>query len=240
MAICAILVLPIALTKVRWDIKLTVLLAYAFQLISYTLFPVHIYYFIPLFVYSPLIIYFFRNHKATWTTYLCFILIATISVITNFNIVTLTTGKFPNSVTECARIINSDPSTNKKVLTFCSRDTGIYLLTDQLPPNPHFFVPNVKIPEIKTEQAITIAQGDIEYLIQKKYINTSIIPYYETKIPGNYELIFQKRELYRYHFLINPKMHLWNLGYTQYFMKHIMTPGQEYQTFHLYKKRPTQ
>ncbi len=239
-AACAILTLPVALLKVRWDIKLTVVLAYALQLLSYALFPVHIYYFIPLFVYSPLIVYFIRNHKTTWTTYLTFAVVATISVATNFNIVTLINGSFPCSVTECARIVNSDASPSKKVMTFFSKDTGIYLLTDQLPPNPHFFLPNITIPEIKSEQVDVVAKGDIKYLIQKDYMNAILSQYYNTEIPTGYELVLQKRELYRFHFLINPRMHLWNLGYTQKWLKHIMKPDKDYQTFYLYRKATTE
>lgn len=237
--LCAALVIPVALTRARWDIRLTVVLAYAFQMLSYTFFQVHIYYFIPLFVFSPLIIYYFRNHKATCWTYISFAGVAAISIVTNFNVVSLLTDRFPNSVTECANIINSDTSTNKKVLTFCSRDTGIYLLTDQLPPNKHFFVPNVKIPEIRTEQANTLKKKDIKYLIRKKDMNTSIIPYYEAEIPQGYELILQKKELYRYHLLTNPMMFLWNLGYTQGWLRHMMEPGQEYQSIFLYRKSQT-
>ncbi len=238
--LCIVLVLPVALLRVRWDIKLTVALAYALQLISYTFFSVHIYYFIPLFVYAPLVIYFFRNHTATRVTYSVFALIATISAITNFNIVTLLTDRFPSIVTECAEIINEDTSTDKKVLTFSSKDTGIYIITDQLPPNPHYFVTNLQIPETKIEQANTLAKGDIKYLIRKEYTNKTIFQYYNASIPQDYELVFQKSELRRYHFLINPKMHLWNLGYTQGWLKHIMTPGQEYQSMFLYRKNAVQ
>lgn len=240
MAMCAALVVPVALIKVRSDIRLTVTLAYAFQMLSYTFFTVHIYYFIPLFVFSPLVIYFLRNREATWVTYACFVALATVSVATNFNIITLLTGRFPSAVTDCADIINCDTDNNKKVLTFCSRDTGIYLLTDQLPPNRHFFIPNVKIPEIKTEQASTLAENDIKYLIRKKDMNTNIIPYYETDIPPNYELILQKQELYRYRILINPLKHLWSLEYTQVVLSHIMEqPDWEYQRLYLYRKSPT-
>ena len=236
-ALCAMLVIPVALIRVQRDIRLTVVPAFALQMLSYTLFTVHIYYFIPLFVFSPLTIYFLRKGKTTWMTYLCFAVLATVSTATNFNVITLLTGRFPNAVTDCAQVINSDTENNKKVLTFCSRDTGIYLLTDQLPPNRHFFVPNVKIPEIRTEQANTLARGDIKYLIRKKDINTNIIPYYETEVPQGYNLILHTKELYRYRVLINPLKYLWSLGYTQGLLAHIMTKNDwEYQTFYLYRK----
>ncbi len=240
LALCVVLVAPVALAKVRWEIKLTVALAYLSLLLSYTFMKAHIYYFVPLFVFSPLIIYLFRNHKATWRTYLCFVLVATASISINFNIVTLLTGKFPCTITEYAQIINSDTSSNKKVLTFSSHDTGIYVLTNQLPPNKHFYMPNIKIPEIKVEQANTLAKGDIKYLIRKTDDNPGEIQlYYNAEIPKDYELILQKREPYRYRFITSPMMHLWSLGYTQRWLKHIMAPCQEYQTFYLYRKITT-
>ena len=140
-------------------------------------------------------------------------------------------------VVKCAQIINDDPSADKKVLTFCSRDTGIYLLTDQLPPNKFFFVPNLILPDIRNNQAQTIEQGDIKYLIRKDDKNKNVIPFYETEVPDDYELIFHGQEVFRHRFLINPLMFLWNLGYTQPLLKGIVEPEREYQDMLLYRKR---
>ena len=237
LAICAVLILPVAFLKVRWDVKLPVLCAYSLQMLSYTLLTVHLYYFIPVFVYLPLTIYFLRKHRATRLTYLVMAIVSLLAMATNFNIVSLLSGRFPNSVVECAKIINADTSANKKVLTFCSRDTGIYLLTDQLPPNKYFFIPNLIIPEIKVELAKTLAKGDIMYLIRKDEKNKNVVPFYETRVPEDYELIFHKKELFRHRFLLNPLMFIWNLCYTQPLLKGFVEPKREYQEILLYRKR---
>lgn len=237
LAICAILILPVAITKVRRDVKLPVLCAYSFQLLSYALLTLHLYYFIPLFVYAPLVVYFLRNHRATRLTYVSMAGIVLLAAVTNFNIVSLLSGRFQNTVVKCAEIINEDSSANKKVLTFCSRDTGIYLLTDQLPPNKFFFVPNLILPDIRDNQAQTIEQGDIKYLIRKDDKNKNVVPFYETEVPDDYELIFHGQEVFRHRFLINPLMFLWNLGYTQPLLKGIVEPEREYQDMLLYRKR---
>lgn len=237
LAICAILILPVTMIRARWDVKLPIICAYSLQMLSYALFTLHLYYFIPLFVYSPLMIYFLRNHKSTKFTYFTMVGIILLATATNFNIVSLLSGRFQSTVLECARIINEDSSNNKKVLTFCSRDTGIYLLTDQLPPNRYFFVPNLIIPEIKTDQAQTIAQGDIKYLIRKDDKNKNVVPFYETEVPDDYELIFHKQEPFRHRFIISPIMFLWSLGYTQPFLDGFIEPKREFQDILLYRKR---
>ncbi len=237
LAICAILVLPAAIIKVRWDVRVVVLVPFILQMLSYALFTVHLYYFIPLFAYFPLFIFFLRRQRTTKVSYVVMLVLAVLSVITNFNIVTLISGTFPNTIKEYAKIINEDMSVCKRVLTFSSRDVGIHLLTDQLPPIKYFFIPNIIKPEIKEEQSRALATGDIKYLVRKYDDNQYVVPYYEIKVPENYELICQKQELLRHRFFLNPFMFLWNLGYTQPLLNHFMEPKREYQTIVLYRKR---
>lgn len=213
-AIATVLVLPVAFTKVRRDVRLLVVMCYGMQIVSFTLWPVHIYYFLVLFVYSPLVIYFLRNVRETWQAKSVMCLVATVAVATSYNFVTLVSGTFHSGIIPIAKYVDAHKDRRDDVLTFSSHETGIYLLADVLPPNRFFFAPNSTKPEVRTEQKECIERVRPKFLIRKVDPVKSALKYYESPIPPGYRQVCHERELFRYHFLLNPNMFMRNLMYS--------------------------
>ena len=237
LAITAVLVLPIAFTKVRRDVRLLIVTCFGLQMLSFTLWSVNIYYFLVLFAYAPLAIYFLRNVRATITAKTVLLLVGILATATSYNFVTLVNGTFHRGIIPIAQYVNKHKTGDRDVLTFSSHETGIYLLADVLPPNRFFFAPNATKPEIKAEQAECIRTRKPRFLIRKTDPVKTTLQYYEMPIPDNYGLICHERELFRYHFLLNPKMFLWNLGYTQELMKGLVDENAEQQNLYLYERK---
>ena len=235
--ITAALVLPIAFTKVRRDVRLLIVTCFGLQMLSFTLWSVNIYYFLVVFVYAPLAIYFLRNVRATRTAKTVLLLVGTLATATSYNFVTLVNGTFHHGIIPIAQYVNKHKTGDRDVLTFSSHETGIYLLADVLPPNRFFFAPNATKPEIKAEQAECIRTRKPRFLIRKTDPVKTTLQYYEMPIPDNYGLVCHERELFRYHFLLNPKMFLWNLGYTHGLMKGIVDENAEQQNLYLYERK---
>ncbi|MBO4662331.1 MAG: hypothetical protein J5630_06490 [Bacteroidaceae bacterium] len=236
LAIAAILVLPVAFTKVRWDFRLLVVMCYGLQMLSFTLWSVNIYYFLVVFVYAPLVIYFLRNVECKRIAASIMILTGIIATATSYNFVTLVNGTFHRGIIPIAQYVNAHKTKTEDVLTFSSHETGIYLLADVLPPNRFFFAPNATKPEIRTEQAECIRNQKPKFLIRKTDPVKTTLVYYDMPIPEDYRLVCHERELFRYHFLLNPKMFLWNLGYTQGLMKNLVDKNTEQQNLYLYER----
>lgn len=238
LAIAAILVLPIAFTKVRWDVRLLVVTCYGLQMLSFTLMCVHIYYFLVLFAYAPLVVYFLRNVAATRITKIVLLLVGIIATATSYNFVTLVNGTFHRGIIPIARYVNQHKTNDHDVLTFSSHETGIYLLADVLPPNRFFFAPNAIKPQIKAEQTECIRKQRPKFLVRKTDpVQSSILRYYDMPIPKEYKLVLNEKELFRYHFLINPKMFLWNLGYTHGLMRGMVDENAKQQNLYLYERK---
>lgn len=214
MAIAALLVLPVAFTKARRDVRLLVVMCYGIQIVSFTLWPVHIYYFLVLFTYSPLAVYFLRNIRESWRPKCIMSLVAIAAVATSFNFVTLVSGTFPRGIVPIAKYVDEHKDRKEDVLTFSSHETGIYLLADVLPPNRFFFATNAKKPEVRVGQMECIEEVKPKFLIRKVDPVRSTQKYYESPIPPDYMLVCHERELFRYHFLLNPEMFLRNLMYS--------------------------
>ena len=238
LAIAAVMVLPIAFTKVRRDVRLLIVTCFGLQMLSFALMFVQIYYFLVLFAYAPLAIYFLRNVRATRTAKTLLLLVGILATATSYNFVTLVNGTFHRGIIPIARYVNKHKTNRHDVLTFSSYDTGIYLLTDVLPPNRFFFAPNATKPEIKAEQAECIRICKPKFLVRKtERVQSLIQKYYDMPIPEEYTLVFHKKEQLRYYFLINPKMFLWNLGYTQGLMKGLVDENAEQQNLYLYERK---
>lgn len=237
LAIAAILVLPIAFTKVRWDVRLLVVTCYGLQMLSFTLWSVNIYYFLVVFVYAPLVIYFLRNLKCKRITISVMVLAGIIASATSYNFVTLVNGTFHRGIIPIAQYVNKHKTGDRDVLTFSSHETGIYLLADVLPPNRFFFAPNATKPEIRIEQAECIRNQKPKFLIRKTDPVKTTLIYYDMPIPEDYRLVCHQPELFRYHFLLNPKMFMWNLGYTQGLMEDMVDENTEQQNLYLYERR---
>lgn len=238
LSIAAILVLPVAFTKVRRDVRLLVVMCYGLQMLSLTLMYVHIYYFLVLFVYAPLVVYFLRDVKETYIIKSVLLLLGVLATATSYNFVTLVNGTFHRGIIPIAKYVNKHRTNDHDVLTFSSHETGIYLLSDVLPPNRFFFAPNATKPEIKTEQAECIRFQKPKFLVRKTDpVQSSILRFYDMPIPKEYKLVIHEKELFRYHFLINPKMFLWNLGYTHRLMKGMVDENAKQQNLYLYERK---
>ena len=165
LAVWAAFLVPIFLVRARWEVKLLALGTFGILLLSFAILTVQFYYVLLMYVFVPFYICFFRNHTPTLRTYIILGLIAFVSAATNWNIVTLLNGTFPQCVLEMAEIINANESDDSEVLTFSSYDTGIYQHTRHLPPNKNFFMSSILDPEIRKEQADWVASGKIRYLV---------------------------------------------------------------------------
>ena len=125
---------------------------------------------------------------------------------------------------------------NKQVLTIRSYDTGIYTVTDCLPPIKYFVTPNAYTEELITEQTDYLKSCKAKYLIMK----TEAPIYYSNFLPDvthDYDLLCETKEVYRIEFLLDPLEYLWTLGYMRKFIESIHTPKQEIVTYRLYLRR---
>ena len=136
-----------------------------------------------------------------------------------------------------ADIINADKSEDSEVLTFSSYDTGIYQHTKHLPPNKNFFLSSILDPEIKREQAEWVASGKVKYLVRVIGAVNTCHEYYDAPIPANYQLIYDKEELFRYRFIWTPLNYLWNLTWPRFILKHIMEPDIAAQHMQIYERK---
>lgn len=227
--------MPILFFKVNKDIKLLVVLSYGLLLLSFSVLTVQLYYFLIIFAFSPLFIYFFRNIRNTRRVYIAFILITMVCTAFNWNVVNLLSGTLPVKNIKMAEIINADHSEDSEVLNFCSYDTGIYVLTDRLPLTKYHFMPNIQSEEVRKEQACLAESGRAKYLVRRIGRIRTIQDYYNVPIPTKYKLICYEQEKYRYRFLTGPLNYLWNLGYPQVILKHIMSEPDKQECF-LYKR----
>ena len=236
LAIWAVCTLPILLAKARWEVKLLIFGTYSVLLFSFATMTVQFYYFLLMYVFSPLVIYFFRNHTPSVRTYLVIALIGIASAATNWNIVTLLNGTFPQRVLEMAEIINANKSEDSEVLTFSSYDTGIYQHTHHLPPNKNFFMSSILDPEIRKEQADWVASGKVRYLVREIGAIITCHEYYDTPIPDNYRCIYNEEELFRYRLITTPHKFLWNLTYPRVLLKYVMEPVTVNQRMLIYER----
>ena len=236
LAIWATFTLPMYFLRARWEVKLLVLGTYGVLLFSFATMTVQFYYFLLMYIFSPFIIYFFRNHVPTLRTYVTIVLIGIVSAATNWNIVTLLNGTFPQSVLEMAEIINANKSEDSEVLTFSSYDTGIYQHTRHLPPNKNFFLSSILDPEIQKGQAEWVASGKVKYLVREIGGIITCHEYYDAPIPENYRCIYDKEELFRYRLITTPHKFLWNLTYPRVLLQYIMDPVTVNQRMLIYER----
>lgn len=229
------LTLSILLFKANKDIKLVVMLSYGMLLLSFSVLTVQLYYFLVIFAFSPLLIYFFRRIRNTRNLYMAFVVTAIACSILNWNIVTLLSGTLPVRNMEMAEIVNADHTEDNEVVNFCSYDTGIHVLTEHLPLTKYHFMPNIQSKDIREEQARLLRSSKAKYLARRIGCVKKANDYYDLPIPPEYELIYNQQELFRYRFLTNPMNYLWNLGYPQAVLKHVMTEPKPQRSM-LYKR----
>ena len=238
LAVWAAFLVPIFLVRARWEVKLLALGTFGILLLSFAILTVQFYYVLLMYVFVPFYICFFKNHTPTLRTYIILGLIAFVSAATNWNIVTLLNGTFPQCVLEMAEIINANESDDSEVLTFSSYDTGIYQHTRHLPPNKNFFMSSILDPEIRKEQADWVASGKIRYLVREIGAIITCHEYYDAPIPDNYHCIYDKEELFRYRLITTPHKFLWNLTYPRVLLQYVMNPVTVNQRMLIYEREP--
>ena len=240
LSIWLVLMLPVLMPKVRWEVKLLVSMTYGLLLLTFATMTVQLYYFVLLFAFSPLVIYRFRNARLSRKSIAIMISIAIWQTIFNWNVVTLVMGTFPTKVLGMVEIIDQNHSNDSRVLNFSSYDTGVYVLSQrQLPPNRHFFLPNILSDEIRQEQRQWVESGKVKYLVRWIGSVKTTHDYYAASIPDNYHLIYDGTENYRYRFYTTPTKYLWNLVWTRPIMSAAgIIPEVEPQHMMLYERRP--
>ena len=236
LTIWALLVLPLYFARARWEVKLLALGTYGVLLFSFATMTVQFYYVLLMYIFAPLLVYFFRNHIPTMRTYIIMGMIAFVAAATNWNLVTLLNGTFPHRVLEMAEIINANQSEDSEVLTFSSYDTGIYQHTRHLPPNKNFFMSSILDPDIRKEQADWVASGKVRYLVREIGAIITCHEYYDAPIPDNYHCIYDKEELFRYRLITTPHKFLWNLTYPRVLLQYIMEPVTTNQRMLIYER----
>ena len=230
----AFLVNLVLTRRMSVDVKILVTLCWGAALLPFVLFKVYLYYFLTIFVFAPLLVYYLRIiHSQT-----LFIVGATIVTIfatfTNFNLMTLLSGNFPKAVLPLAEIVNAD-NDDKQVLTVKSYDTGIYTLTDCLPPIKYFVTPNAYTEELIHEQTNYLESCKAKYVIMK---TDSFAHYYgdfQPNLTRDYELVQETSCIYRTEFLLHPLEFLWSLGYMNRLIERIYSPEQRKVIYRLYK-----
>jgi hypothetical protein len=232
----ALLIASILPWRVSRDVKFAVATCWGAQLLFFVLFRVFIYYFLIGYVFAPLVIYFVRDVRSRVVIASCAVLLTSYAIITNYNLMTLVTGNFPTAILPLAKIVNDDKDPEKQVLTIRSYDTGIYTLTDCLPPIKFFVTPNAYVEELITEQAAYLESRKAKYLIMK----TEEPVYYGTFHPDlthDYDCICETSNACRFEFLLHPMQFLWSLGYMKGVVEHFYTPNHSLINYRLYRRK---
>jgi len=237
LGIWAVLMIPVFFLRVSKDVKLLLFGTYGVLVLSFATLTVQFYYFLTLFPFFPLLITFAPNLRPSLASKALIVIVITIAIATNWNIVTLVNGTFPTSVLEMADIINQNETEDSEVLTFSSYDTGIYQHTRHLPPNKNYFLSSILDPEIKAEQAALVASGKVKYLVREIGAINTCHEYYDAPVPSNYRLIYDNEELFRYRFIWQPLSYLWNLTWPRPLLRHIMSPVTANQHMQIYERQ---
>lgn len=236
LAILAVLLLPVVLTKTGKNVKLLVVGSYGTLLLSFTFLTVQVYYFLLLYVYAPLFIIYFRRLKAGVKAYGVMIIVATGAIALNWNLVSLLCGSFPHCTLDITEIVNRNKTDDSEVINFSSYDTGIYLKSRHLPVSRHFFTSNIEDEAIREEQRVLVASGKIKYLAREVIPTKTLHDFYDMPIPDNYRLIYKGEENFRYRFYTLPHLYLWNLEYLRPLLRLFMHPETEPRRMLLYER----
>ena len=238
LSIWAVLMIPVVFLRVEKEVKWLVFGTYGVLVFSFATLTVQFYYFLTLFPFFPLLITYIRQAKSSTKAYIIMCVVGILAISTNWNVVTLLNGTFPTSVLEMAEIINKNESEDSEVLTFSSYDTGIYQHTRHLPPNKNYFLSSILDPEIKQEQAEWVASGKVKYLVRVIGSINTCHEYYDVPVPANYQLIYDREELFRYRFIWQPLSYLWNLTWPRPLLKYVMEPVTDNQRMQIYERQP--
>lgn len=231
----ALLVLFAYTRRVSANVKLAVTLCWLTTLLPFVLFKVYIYYFLTVFVFAPLLIYFVRNIRHRAVLYTIATVVSLPAVCTNFNFMTLLTGYFPTAVLPLAKTVNDDTDPDKQILTVNSYDTGIYTLTDCLPPIKFFSTPNAYVEELVCEQTAYLESRKAKYLALKTDGFAHYYGDFHPDLTRDYDLIQETSCVYRPEFILEPLEFLWTLGYMKTFIERFHTPEGRLVVYRLYR-----
>jgi len=221
--------------RISRDLKLAVALPLATELLTFVLLKVYLYYFLTIFVFAPLAIYYFRGIRCRAVLYAGTLVVSAFAACTNFNLVTLLTGNFPTAVLPLAETVNADTDPEKQVLTVKSYDTGIYTLTDCLPPIKFFSTPNAYVEELVREQTAFLESRKAKYLIMKTDGFEHYYGSFRPDLQRDYTLIQETKATYRTELLLHPLEFLWSLGYMNGFIGSLYIPEHRHVVYRLYR-----
>lgn len=196
----AILVLPLCFLKIDRDVKLMVVMSWAFSLVLLAVTTVYIYYFSVLFVMFPLMDYPLRRvlDKRFAPLTLCVCMIA--CVCTSYNFISLLRGTYPTAILEVAEDLKNEDA-EAGILQYHTRETGIYPYSQFSTPTRIFFQMSVVHQEYLDEQEEALMSGKCKYVIVKD----------GTLDHGPYHLVKEYPEQFRSLFFVYPKAWLYNL-----------------------------
>ena len=222
--------------RISREVKLAVAACWGAELLTFVLFKVYLYYFLTIFVFAPLVIYFVRHLRSKAVISAVAIVLILFGTATNYNLMTLLTGNFPTAVLPLAETVNADNDPEKQVLTIRSYDTGIYTLTDCLPPIRFFCTPNAYVEELITEQTAYLESRQAKYLIMKTE-EPICYPMFHPDLTRDYQLVQETSHPFRQEFILHPLQFLWSLGYMKGLMERIYTPNPLHVTYRLYRRK---
>ena len=233
------LLVDFVLTRRMLDsVKVVVSLCWGAALLPFVLFKVYLYYFLTIFVFAPLLIYYIRCIRSRAVLAVEAMVITIIAVGTNFNLMTLLTGNFPKAVLPLAEIVNADTcEADRQVLTVKSYDTGIYTLTDCLPPIKFFFTPNAYTEELVSEQTDYLKSCRAKYLIQKSDDFSHYYGDFNPDLSWEYDLVMETEATFRPELLLHPLEFLWTLGYMRKAIESFYKPEGRMVTYRLYRRK---
>ena len=222
--------------RISRSVKLVVAACWGAELLTFVIFKVYLYYFLIIFVFAPLTIYFIRKIHSKAVIAIGAIVLILFGTATNYNLMTLLSAGFPTAVLPLAETVNADKDPEKQVLTIRSYDTGIYTLTDCLPPIKYFCTPNAYVEELISEQTAYLESRKAKYLIMK---TEEPICYsaFHPDLTRDYMLIQEESHAFRQEFILHPLQFLWSLGYMKGLIERFYTPEHLLVTYRLYRRR---
>lgn len=229
------LVVFVLTRRVQREVRLAVALCLGAALLPFVIFRVFLYYFLTIFVFAPLAVYYMRKVHSKVSVTFGAALLTIIAFGTNYNLMTLLSGHFPNAILSLAEVVNEDNDPEKEILTVKSYDTGIYTLTDCLPPIKYFCTPNTYFPELVEEQTTYLESCRAKYLIQKSGDTCRYYGSFRPDLGRDYDLIKEASDDYRTEFLLHPLEFLWSLGYMRGFIESFHTPERRLVIYRLYR-----
>jgi len=208
--------IPLIPRPINKDVRLIVTCSFATTLILFAITTVYIYYFILCFAFFPLLFYYIRRCPVRTMTYVITVVLAVWMTITDFSLMQRCRGTFPQAILPIAKQL-SQQDCDRGVLTYRSRETGLYTYANMLPPNRFFFLLSVVHQDLKDDQDACLQSHRCRYVIVKDQVLEPEA--YQPIEENGYHLIMERHELFRTLRLLNPVLYSWNLGWTQPIMR---------------------